>query len=181
MSERGQSRNEVVAPQAGRPMSARSRRWVRAGMIYLTVTFLSIGLWATFDTKSFYDAFPGGGHRWVAGDGPYNAHLVSDVGVGYLAVGAVLLLAAVWMERRLIQAAMVGATLHNLFHLLFHLRNASEALDPVDRWVSNGGLGIALVLSVVVLSIVSRRPVSDRTLDQQRRLAQEAGESGVDP
>ena len=81
-------------------MTERHHRRILLGLVYLTVTFLQIGVWATFATRSFYDDFPGLGRRWVAGDGPYNAHLASDAGLGFLAVGVVLLLAAIWMERR---------------------------------------------------------------------------------
>ena len=76
-------------------MTERTRLRVRAGLVYLTASFLVVGLWATLNPSSFYDAFPGGGRHWVSGDGPYNAHLVGDAGVGFLAVGLVLLLAAV--------------------------------------------------------------------------------------
>ncbi len=62
--------------------------------------------------RGFYDGFPGGGRQWVAGDGPYNANLVGDAGVAFLAVGVVLLLAAMWMDARLIQAAAVAAAVH---------------------------------------------------------------------
>ena len=78
-------------------MNVRTRKWVRGGLVYLTVSFAAVGLWATLDPRGFYDGFPGAGRQWVAGDGPYNAHLVSDAGIGFLAVGVVLLLAAVWM------------------------------------------------------------------------------------
>ncbi|MDQ4068297.1 MAG: hypothetical protein M3203_02285 [Actinomycetota bacterium] len=83
-------------------MTDKRRRLVRLGLAYLTVSFLIVGLWATLDPRGFHDGFPGGGRQWVAGDGPYNAHLVADAGVGFLAVGVVLLLAAVWMATRLV-------------------------------------------------------------------------------
>ena len=40
-----------------------------------------VGLWAAVAPQSFYDDFPGAGRHWVAVDGPYNEHLVRDVGV----------------------------------------------------------------------------------------------------
>ena len=74
----------------------------------------------------------------MAGDGPYNAHLVGDAGVGFLAVGVVLALAAMWMDARLIQAAAVAAAVHGAPHLLFHLRHPNDSLGSVDTWLSNG-------------------------------------------
>ena len=54
-----------------------TRTPVRAGLVYLAAVFLTVGLWATLVPSSFYEEFPGGRH-WVAGDGPYNAHVVGD-------------------------------------------------------------------------------------------------------
>lgn len=139
-------------------MTERQQRWVRVGLAYLTVSFLTVGLWATFAGRSFYDDFPGVGRHWVAGDGPYNAHLVSDAGVGFLVVGAVLALAALWLDRRLIQAALVAATAHSLFHLLFHLRHPSDVLGSLDAALSNGALAFGVLLGVVLLVFVTRSP-----------------------
>jgi hypothetical protein len=139
-------------------MTDRTRRRVRLGLVYLTVTFLEVGLWATFASRSFYDSFPGFAQPWLAGDGPYNAHLASDAGVGFLAVGTVLLLAAVWMERRVIQAALAAAVLHGGAHLLFHVVHPNKALGFLDRVFSNGGLLLGVTLAVVLLTVVTHRP-----------------------
>lgn len=137
-------------------MNERTRRRVRAGLVYLTASFLVVGLWATLAPGSFYDGFPGGGRHWVAGDGPYNAHLVSDVGVGFLAVGLVLLLATVWMDIRVIQAASGAVLMHDGPHLLFHLRHPNESLESLDTWMSNGGLAFGMLVALVILVTVSR-------------------------
>ncbi len=133
-----------------------SNRRVQAGLVYLTVSFLAVGLWATLDTRGFYDGFPGGGRHWVEGDGPYNAHLVSDAGAGFLAVGIVLLLAVVWMERRVVQAALVASFVHGGLHLLFHLRHPSDAIGDADRLMSNGALAFGLTVAVMLLVTVTR-------------------------
>lgn len=139
-------------------MTEKARRAVRAGLLYLTVSFLVVGLWATLDPRGFYDGFPGGGRHWVAGDGPYNAHLVGDAGVGFLAVGIVLLLATMWMDARLIQAAAIAVAVHGAPHLLFHLRHPNESLGSVDRWLSSGGLAFGVLVALVVLVVTSRSP-----------------------
>lgn len=97
------------------------------------VTFLEVRLSATFAPRSFYDSFLGFGQPWVAGDGPYNAHLASDAGLGFLAVleRVVLLLATIWMERRSMEAALLVALLHGLLHLFFHLVRPNDELSWV--------------------------------------------------
>ena len=137
-------------------MTEHTRRRVRAGLVYLSASFLVVGLWAALSPSSFYDGFPGGGRHWVAGDGPYNAHLVGDAGVGFLAVGLVLLLAAVWMDIRVIQAASGAVIVHDAPHLLFHLRHPNETLESLDSWLSNGGLAFGMLIALVILVTVSR-------------------------
>ena len=137
-------------------MTERTRRRVRAALVYLSASFLVVGLWATLAPSSFYDGFPGGGRHWVAGDGPYNAHLVGDAGVGFLAVGLVLLLAAVWMDIRVVQAACGAVVVHDGPHLLFHLRHPNETLESRDSWLSNGGLAFGMLIALVILVAVSR-------------------------
>lgn len=145
-------------------MTDRGWRLTRAGLVFLAVSNLSVGVWATIATQAFYDDFPGAGRAWVRGDGPYNAHLVSDAGVGFLAVGAVLALAAMWMERRLVQAALVASLVHAVPHVLFHLRHPSDALDATDRWLSTGSLASgALLAAVLLVGVTSLRPTAPRT------------------
>ena len=144
-------------------MTEHKRRWIRLGLVYLTVTFLEVGLWATFAPRSFYDSFPGFGRPWVAGDGPYNAHLAGDAGLGFLAVGVVLLLAAIWMERRLIQAALLVAFLHGLLHLFFHLVHPNDELRTDDALLSNGALFVGVSLAAVLLAAVTRTPTGQTT------------------
>ena len=151
-----------------------ARRWVRVGLGYLTASFLVVGLWATLDPRGFFDSFPGGGRRWVAGDGPYNAHLVGDAGVGFLAVGLVLLLAAVWMGRRLVQASCAAAIVHGGVHLLYHLRHPDDSLGSTDAWLSNGGLGFGVAVAVAVL--VATRTGVDRLGDSVLQLDTTANE-----
>src|SRR3712207_9350877 len=68
--------------------------WVRIGLLYLLFVNGVTGIWATVSPRSFYDDFPGGGHAWVGGDGPYNEHLVRDIGSWGLGVPLVVLPAA---------------------------------------------------------------------------------------
>ena len=65
-------------------------RAVRVGCAALALSSAVIGVWAAFFPHAFYAHFPGGGHAWVAVDGPVNEHLVRDV--GQLNLGFALLL-----------------------------------------------------------------------------------------
>ncbi len=153
-------------------MTGTARRWARVGLVYLTVSFLAVGLWATLDPRGFYDDFPGGGRAWVAGDGPYNAHLVGDAGAGFLAVGVAVLLAAAWMDPRLVKAACAASAVHGALHLLYHLRHPNDALESADAWLSNGGLVFGVAVAVAIL--VGTRPGVNRSRHSQTQLQQTA-------
>jgi hypothetical protein len=56
-------------------------------------------------SQAFYNSFPGFGRSWVSVDGPFNEHLVRDVGGGYLALAAVTFMAIWTKTKTVIQAA----------------------------------------------------------------------------
>src|SRR5690348_13415732 len=80
-------REEVVAmatstagPGAGPAHTHHTRSTVaRAALSLLAVLALYQGIWAQLAPRSFFEGFPGG-MGWIATEGPYNEHLVRDVG-----------------------------------------------------------------------------------------------------
>ena len=81
---------------------------LRILLVLLGVPSVVIGLWAGLAPRGFYDDFPGAGRSWVAPDGPFNEHLVRDVGVLNLALAVVTIAAAVWLTRPLVRARPRG-------------------------------------------------------------------------
>jgi hypothetical protein len=81
---------------------------MRIALGYLALISLEIGLWAQFAPRSFYDNYPGLGRAWVAVDGPYNEHLVRDVGGLNLGLAAVLIMALVTLSQTTIVAASLA-------------------------------------------------------------------------
>jgi hypothetical protein len=69
--------------------------------VFVYVAFQSgvLGSWALLAPRSFYDDFPGLGRSWIAVDGPFNEHLIRDVGALNLAL-LVLVVAAAWRPTR---------------------------------------------------------------------------------
>lgn len=144
-------------------------RWIRLALGYLILVSLQIGLWALFAPRSFYDGFPGLGRAWISVDGPYNEHLIRDVGALNLALVAVLLAAAITMSRRLITTAAAASLVWGTPHLLYHLFN-SEGLTASD--VAGVLLGLALFAALPVALIVIGRKLddSDRQAAQDTQL-----------
>ena len=65
----------------------------RLALGILAAAALVVGAWAQFAPASFYTSFPGG-RGWVAVDGPYNEHLIRDIGGLNLALAVMALAAA---------------------------------------------------------------------------------------
>lgn len=130
--------------------SPQDRRRLRIGIAILALTPALVGLWATVAPRGFYDDFPGGGHSWVSAVGPYDEHLVRDVGALYLGSLVLLAFAYAWLDRRLVQAALVSYAVAALPHLVYHL-TALEGFDTGDAVAEIAGLALNVVLPLGLL------------------------------
>lgn len=147
------------------------RGWLRGGLLVLAVSALAVGLWALLDPRSFYDDFPLPGRAWVSTLGPYNEHLVRDVGALNLALGVLLVVAAVLLERRLVQASLVAYLAYAVPHFIFHL-SKGDAFPIGDNIANLITLGLAVLLPLVLLALVGRpggRRTSPTDTTMQRR------------
>jgi hypothetical protein len=134
---------------------------LRIGLAVLAVPALVVGVWAAFAPRSFYDDFPGFGRMWVAPDGPYNEHLVRDVGELNLAIAVVTVIALAALTPILVRAVLAGWLVYSVPHLVYHLRH----LDPfaTDDQVSIvASLALVPVLAIVLLVIELRGPAPER-------------------
>ena len=105
-----------------------------------------VGLWAQALPQSFYDDFPGMGRVWVAVDGPYNEHLVRDVGGLNLGLAFVAVLALVTGSVLLARAAGGAALIYGVPHLGYHAAH----LDPYDT-----GDAVALVVALTMAALAA--------------------------
>ncbi|HJX45071.1 MAG TPA: hypothetical protein VJ352_15455 [Geodermatophilus sp.] len=121
---------------------------------------LGIGLWQAVLPASFYADFPGMGHHWVSPDGPYNEHLLRDVGLGNLAVGTVALVAlltgGVWLAR----AVGLAVVVTNLPHQLYHQAHVSVLPTVTDQVLQSISLAAVSLTAVALLVLTSRLPVT---------------------
>jgi hypothetical protein len=130
----------------------------RIVLAVLALVAVELGLWAGFAPRSFYDDFPGGGRSWVAPDGPYNEHLVRDVGSLSLSLAVVTAAAAVTLGPRLVVVAAVAVLVWSVPHLAFHLGHLEglATSDQVGQVVSLG-LGVAGPLLLLGLRAAAGR------------------------
>lgn len=132
----------------------RHRGWIRFGLIYLAVTIGWVAVWILVAPKGFYDNFPGGGTHWVSALPPYNEHLERDFGATSLGLAVLAALAAVWMERRVIQAAAIALFVAGVPHFAYHL-TTTEHYSTGDNVVTLTGLALDFLLPLAILYLVS--------------------------
>jgi hypothetical protein len=133
---------------------------LRAGLAFLALVQAIVGGWSLLGPQNFYDNFPSPTNRWVAYFPPFNEHLLRDFGSLNLALCAVLVFAAVTMERRLIQAALVGYLVFAVPHLIFHLGHLSHMalVDQVGNVVSLVGV-VLIPLALLPLTLRAGRNI----------------------
>jgi nucleoside-diphosphate-sugar epimerase len=123
---------------------------VRLVLWLLALGNLGVGLQALFTPRSFYDDFPLG-RGWVAMDGPYNQHLVRDVGSLNLALGVLVFAALVVGTRTMARTAMVVWLVNAVPHFLYHLSHLSMDMAGGDKVAILATLGFAAVAPFFVL------------------------------
>ncbi|MEY2422619.1 MAG: hypothetical protein QOI95_2686 [Acidimicrobiaceae bacterium] len=129
----------------------------RVLLIVLALSSGVVGLWAAVAPHSFYDEFPGAGRHWVAIDGPFNEHLVRDVGTLNLALTAVAIAALVRPVRYLVQVVAGAVLINSLPHFLYHATH----LDPYgsgDKVALLGSLAVGVLAPIALLVHSSRAP-----------------------
>lgn len=130
---------------------------LRAGLGALAFVYTVVGGWALFVPVAFYADFPAPGMDWVASLPPFNEHLITDVGAGFLAIAAMQWLAAVQLDRWLARAALSATLVQAVPHLGFHLFHAGD-LPTVKVVASRIALFIPVVLAAGLLWLTARHP-----------------------
>jgi len=127
--------------------------WTRIGLAYLAVGYALVGFWAAFAPRSFYTDFPGAGRHWISPDGPYNQHLIRDVGELNLALLVVVVAAAMTLSLPLVRAALVATLVNGVLHVVYHLGHV-DMFSSGDQVAIIGSLVLAPVVALVLLVAV---------------------------
>ncbi len=130
---------------------------IRFLLLALGIPQALIGLWALASPRTFYDDFPAGTDGWVHVLGPFDEHLVTDVGALFVALGVVLVFAGLSLRRGAVIAAATGWLIFSVPHFLWHVFNL-EPYDTVDAASNTLTLGWTVVGGVLVLVLALRRP-----------------------
>ena len=129
---------------------------VRAVLVALAASPVVVAGWGLIAPRSFFDGFPGAGHHWVSPLGAYDEHLLRDFASAELGLAVLLLLAAVYLRRQLVQAALVAWTVASLPHFAYHLTTTAH-YATADNVASLSTLGLAWLAPLVLLLLMGRR------------------------
>ncbi len=131
----------------------------RVVLVLLAVSAAQVGVWAVLAPRSFFAGFPGGGHRWVVGDGPFNGHLVRDVGAFYLALLVLTLGAVRRPEPQLVRVTGLVWLVFSVPHLAYHAGHLG-GLGGVDRLLELVALSVTVLLAALLcLPVRTRVPL----------------------
>lgn len=132
----------------------RHRGVIRFALIYMALALGLLGVWILISPRGFYDNFPGAGVHWVSALPPYNEHLERDFGAFSLGLAVLAGLAAVWMERRVVQATAIALVVAGLPHLIYHLTTTGH-YSTGDNIASLIGLALYVLLPLALLYLAS--------------------------
>jgi alkylhydroperoxidase family enzyme len=135
---------------------------LRAGLLALAIPQIAIGLWALISPSGWYETFPGAGRHWLPAYGSFDEHLATDIGAGFLALGVLLALAGVWLDRRAVQAALIAYLAFEVPHFVFHL-GADDVLPTGDRIVSWVVLASSIAVAGGLFALTRVPPASARS------------------
>lgn len=131
----------------------------RRVLLAITVVLgLYVGIWAQFFPEQFYDSFPGFGLHWIDIDGPFNGHLVRDVGSAYLGLSAASVIGMLHARALAGRVAGVGWGAFGVLHFGYHaLHPQGTAFDII---ASLFFLGLSAVFAIVLALPARRRALA---------------------
>jgi hypothetical protein len=142
-------------------------------LAFMLVDFALVGFWAALAPQSFYDDFPGLGRHWVSADGPFNEHLVRDVGTLNLALAAIALAALLRPGRYLVQAFAAASLIYAAPHFRYHMFHL-DLFGTSDKVLEIVSLALTVIVPAVLL-IATWRTVEPGAAASEERVAQDRG------
>jgi hypothetical protein len=124
---------------------------VRLGLWAMAFLSLLSGIQQQFAPRSFYDDFPGFGMHWVVVDGPYNEHLLRDIGGTNLALAVVILFAIAQPTSGLVRAVAASILVAQVPHFIYHSAHLDLLPATLDRVLQTASLALTLAIPIIVL------------------------------
>ena len=124
---------------------------VRLGLWAMALFSLLAGIQQQFAPRSFFDNFPGFGMHWVSVDGPYNEHLLRDLGGANLSLAVVTLFAIARPTAGLVRAVAAAVLVAQVPHFIYHAAHLDDLPTTLDRVLQTTALALTLAIPLLVL------------------------------
>lgn len=134
----------------------------RLALLFLLFNALGVGAWALFMPSSFYGSFPANGWTWVSVDGPYNEHLIRDVGGLNLAIAVLITFALFKPTSTLLRATALATLAFQLPHTVYHLTHLGLIPTTLQQILQASGLSLGVVASLLIFSGVRKTSPLER-------------------
>ena len=141
---------ERVAAAHSAPVRLHVPVAVRAGLWALLLFSLGAGLWQQLAPRSFYDDFPGFGRHWVSVDGPYNEHLLRDLGGASLAIAVIVAFALARPSAGLVRAVAAAVLVSQVPHFIYHAAHLDVLSTDLDRVLQTLSLTLTVAIPLLV-------------------------------
>ncbi|MET0865879.1 MAG: hypothetical protein ABWZ98_16230, partial [Nakamurella sp.] len=153
----GNQGRSTEQPPAGIYPADMQRPVTRVILVAMALFGFIPGAWAAIAPESFYWDFPKIRSAWVSSDGPYNEHLLRDIGAFFLALGVLALIAAI--SGRLLAARLAGAAwlVFGTVHAAYHFSHLHVYSESIDQWLNVVSMVGSIAMAVAVLIIPGRR------------------------
>lgn len=154
MSTPQQPATLLIAPTQHGPTQEATQRapaTVLAGLWVMGIFGLYSGVQQQFLPRFFYDRFPGFGMAWVSPDGPFNEHLMRDLGGANLALTLLIFLAIARPTAYLVRGVAAAVLIAQVPHFVYHALHLEQLHNTLDRVLQTASLGLALLVPVLVL------------------------------
>jgi hypothetical protein len=148
----------LIAPAHGAPAREAAQRapaTVLAGLWIMGLFGMYAGVQQQFLPRVFYDQFPGFGMAWVSPDGPFNEHLMRDLGGANLALTFLIFLAIARPTAYLVRGVAIATLVAQAPHFVYHALHLDLLPSTFERALQTATLGLALLIPVLIL-IASR-------------------------
>jgi hypothetical protein len=124
---------------------------IRLSLAFLLLNTLFVGLWAQFLPSSFYLYFPNFSWAWIDIDGPYNQHLIRDVGGLNLALSVLIFLALTRLEPVLLRAVALSTLFYQIPHTFYHVIHLPLLPTTIQQTTQTFFLVLGIFASLVIL------------------------------
>ena len=140
------------------PPDAVAATWIRTVMaVFLAAPQLLTGAWAILRPAGWFADFPGIGPAIVAAEPPFNRHLATDAGAGFLAIGACLLAAAIFARVPSCRLALLTYLVFEVPHAAYHVGHRVDALSGITELLSASAILSGVAVALVLLWVLQPR------------------------